>query len=77
MEGLNPTESYHCVDCIDGLTLYPVWDDGSGICLGTQQCMDGSTGDEGDVGGDCVCEDNCQMCCIGGFCESEAPNTCV
>ena len=77
MEDLSPTESFHCVDCIDGLTLYPVWEDGSGICLGTQECMDGTTGENAEVREGCACEDNCQMCCIGGFCESEAPNTCV
>ena len=78
MEDLSPTESFHCVDCIDGLTLYPVWEDGSGICLEAQQCMDGSTGETAESGGDCVCEDNCLMCCMGGgICDQEAPNTCI
>ena len=73
----SPDSEMHCVDCTDGFTLYPMWEDGSGVCLGPQQCMDGNTGATADAAGDCVCEDNCQMCCVGGICTEEAPNTCM
>ena len=67
----SPDSEFHCIDCVDGLTLYPMWEDGSGFCHGPQQCRDVMTGQTSD----CTCEDNCQICAVGGPIE-EAPNNC-
>ena len=74
-----PDTEFHCIDCADGLTLYPMWEDGSGVCHGPQQCTDGTTGETADASESCACEDNCQQCGsegdLGMF--EAAPNNCI
>ena len=73
----SPDTEFHCIDCVDGLTLYPMWEDGSGVCHGPQQCMDGTTFESADASAECACEDNCQMCGGQGDLFEAAPNNCI
>lgn len=63
------------MDCIDGLELFPVWDDGTGFCHEPSICLNGNTMEPSD---ECTCEENCLKCgSVGGFLYThDAPNNC-
>ena len=54
-----PDYEENCVDCVDGLELFPVWEDGTGYCLEPSICYDPDTFEPTET---CTCEDNCQEC---------------
>jgi hypothetical protein len=58
---------YDCIDCIDGLVLYNILEDGTGKCRvpGPEACYE-NVGDETTIEG-CMCHESCGTSCAGAY----------